>query len=257
MLADEIAVLAIETTTSLMGAAVVVGEEVVAEGFVDKPKVHSYRLLPTCDRVLREAGVDPRRLSAVAVSIGPGSFTGLRIGCATAQGLAHAWGKRVVPVPTFAVLVEQARKGGPGGSRAPSIAAVQGRAKAQTVTALYSKGGKELVPPEGRSIEEFALALKPFAPSTVIAAGDATDLFAEYVESQRKEGLLDIQVVLASEGDRLPLPGTVGRLAVGMVKQGLSVEPKAAIPLYYRKHQAEVLAARKASEARQDEKREL
>ncbi|MGI6662710.1 MAG: tRNA (adenosine(37)-N6)-threonylcarbamoyltransferase complex dimerization subunit type 1 TsaB [Bacillota bacterium] len=252
MLDGEIAILAIETTTSLMGAAVVVGEEVVSEGFVDKPKVHSYKLLPMCDWVLSKARLDPRLLSAVAVSIGPGSFTGLRIGCATAQGLAHAWGKRVVPVPTFSVLVEQARKETQGISPVPNIAAVQGRARAQTVTALYSHEGTELVPPEGRSLEEFALEIKVFAPDPVIAVGDACDLLVDHVKSENTGGQAEAQVATAGERTRLPLPGTVGLLAVGMWKKGLSVEPKAAIPVYYRKHQAEVKMARKRTNERRD-----
>lgn len=252
MLEGEIGILAIETTTSLMGVAVVVGEEVVSEGFVDQPKVHSYKLLPMCDRVLREAQLDPHLLSAVAVSIGPGSFTGLRIGCATAQGLAHAWGKRVVPVPTFSVLFEQARRETQGLHPAPSIAAVQGRARAQTVTALYSPEGSELIPPVGRSIEEFALELKSSVAGPVIAVGDAADLLVEHFKSEYTGLPQDTQVTAAGERARLPLPGTVGRLAVGMMRKGLSVEPKAAIPLYYRKHQAEVGAARKRMNERRD-----
>lgn len=252
MLNDEIIILAIETTTSLMGVAVTVGEEVVSEGFVDKPKVHSYRLLPMCDWVLRKAKMDPVLLSAVAVSAGPGSFTGLRIGCATAQGLAHAWGKRVVPVPTFSVLVEQARGEARGILPDFHIAAIQGRAKAQTVTALYSSEGMELIPPEGQSLEQFALEVSSIARHPVVAVGDAAGLFVEHVRSQGTGKLSNIEVTTAGERALLPLPGTVGRLAARMMREGLSVEPKVAIPLYYRKHQAEVALERKRKNERRD-----
>jgi tRNA threonylcarbamoyladenosine biosynthesis protein TsaB len=250
MMNGEFTILAIETSTSLMGAAVTVGEEVLSEGFVDKPKVHSYRLLPMCDRVLSEAKVSPSQLGAVAVSVGPGSFTGLRIGCATAQGLSHAWGKRVVPVPTFSVLVEQAIRENRERDHEFHVAAVQGRAKAQTVTALYSREGVQVIPPEGRSLERFALQVASAVSTPIIVVGDAAQLFAEHVAGADTGSLRDMEVSAVSEPARLPLPGMVGRLAARMMREGLSVEPKAAIPLYYRKHQAEVLLSQKKNEGR-------
>jgi tRNA threonylcarbamoyladenosine biosynthesis protein TsaB len=246
-------VLAIETSTSLMGAAVTVGEEVVSEGFIDEPRVHSYRLLPMCDWVLRKAKLSPGSLGAIAVSVGPGSFTGLRIGCATAQGLAHAWGKRVVPVPTFSVLTEQARQETEGRGQEFHVAAVQGRARAQTVAALYSREGTEVIAPMGRSIEEFALEVSSLVGTPVIVVGDAAELFVEHFRPAKTGSLPELEVSLAGERAQLPLPGTVGRLAARLLRQGLSVEPKAAVPLYYRKHQAEVALARKKTNERRAE----
>ncbi len=244
-------VLAIETSTSLMGAAVTVGEEVLSEGFIDKPKVHSYKLLPMCDWVLRKASLSPDRLGGIAVSVGPGSFTGLRIGCATAQGLAHAWGKPVVPVPTFSVLIEQARQETEGKDQEFHIAAVQGRARAQTVAALYSREGTEVIAPMGRSIDEFAVEVSSLVRTSVIVVGDAADLFVEHFRSGRTAGLPELGVALAGERARLPLPGTVGRVAERLLRQGVSLEPKALVPLYYRKHQAEVaMTGKKTNERR-------
>ncbi|PYO22304.1 MAG: tRNA (adenosine(37)-N6)-threonylcarbamoyltransferase complex dimerization subunit type 1 TsaB [Candidatus Rokuibacteriota bacterium] len=83
-------VLALETSTLAGGVALVDGERLVAEYLLDVSVTHSERLMAAVDRVLADARWAPRDLDGIAVSIGPGSFTGLRIGVSTAKGLAWA-----------------------------------------------------------------------------------------------------------------------------------------------------------------------
>ena len=80
-------ILAADTSTSVNTVAVCEGAHVVAETVVDCGRAHSERLLATVDWVLNEAGLALNGLDALAISIGPGSFTGLRIGAATWKGL--------------------------------------------------------------------------------------------------------------------------------------------------------------------------
>lgn len=101
-------------------------------------------------------------------------------------------------------------------------------------------------------MEQFALEVSSIARHPVVAVGDAAGLFVEHVRSQGTGKLSNIEVTTAGERALLPLPGTVGRLAARMMREGLSVEPKAAIPLYYRKHQAEVALERKRKNERRD-----
>jgi tRNA threonylcarbamoyladenosine biosynthesis protein TsaB len=97
-------VLGIETSTLQGGAALVDGEHVVCEHTLSVRVTHSERLLPAIDAVLRDAGVGLTDVGGLAISIGPGSFTGLRIGLSTVKGLAYATGLPVVGVPTLEAM---------------------------------------------------------------------------------------------------------------------------------------------------------
>ncbi|HWM76502.1 MAG TPA: tRNA (adenosine(37)-N6)-threonylcarbamoyltransferase complex dimerization subunit type 1 TsaB, partial [Methylomirabilota bacterium] len=94
-------VLAVETSTLAGGAALLDGELVVGEYALDVSATHSERLMVAIDRVLTDAGWTVRDLEGLAVSVGPGSFTGLRIGLSTVKGLALALSIPIVAVPTL------------------------------------------------------------------------------------------------------------------------------------------------------------
>ncbi|HLP17148.1 MAG TPA: tRNA (adenosine(37)-N6)-threonylcarbamoyltransferase complex dimerization subunit type 1 TsaB [Bacteroidota bacterium] len=105
-------ILSIETATELCGAALIDDGFVVAHRTVTEKNIHSERLMVLVDEVLREAGVAVKDLAGIAVSIGPGSFTGLRIGLSTAKGLAYAQSLPMIPVPTLDAIAEEAVRTG-------------------------------------------------------------------------------------------------------------------------------------------------
>ena len=82
-------VLGIETSTTQGGVAIIGEDRVLCETVLNVEVTHSERLLPAVDRALDEARITLESLGGIAVSIGPGSFTGLRIGLSTAKGLAY------------------------------------------------------------------------------------------------------------------------------------------------------------------------
>jgi tRNA threonylcarbamoyladenosine biosynthesis protein TsaB len=94
-------VLAVETSTLAGGAALLDGDLIVGEYTLDVRAPHSERLMGAIDRLLTDAGWTVRDLEGLAVSVGPGSFTGLRIGLSTVKGLALALGIPVAAVPTL------------------------------------------------------------------------------------------------------------------------------------------------------------
>ncbi len=95
--------LAIDTATEAFSVALSQGEE-IREVFAVAPREHARRLLPTVDELLSEAGLSMAGVDAIVVTRGPGSFTGVRIGIAAAQGLALGADKGLIPVSTLQAL---------------------------------------------------------------------------------------------------------------------------------------------------------
>lgn len=95
----------IETSTRATSVAVVSDGKILSEVVRESPQTFSETLMPLVEEVIESSGAF-NKIDAVAVSIGPGSFTGLRIGLATAKALAYAWRTKIIGVPTLAVLAE-------------------------------------------------------------------------------------------------------------------------------------------------------
>ncbi len=102
-------ILTIETSTPMERVAVVRDGSVLAELMETVGRGHTEKLLGVVESALSRSSVGLRELDAIAVSIGPGRFSGLRVGLATAKGLAAAPGLPVVPVESLAALAESAR----------------------------------------------------------------------------------------------------------------------------------------------------
>lgn len=97
-------ILAIDSATPVAGAALLEDQRLLAEELANVGLTHSETLMPMVDRILLSAGIEAAQLDAVAVTIGPGSFTGLRIGLAAAKGLSLATGKPLIGLSTLEVL---------------------------------------------------------------------------------------------------------------------------------------------------------
>ncbi|QYJ02583.1 tRNA (adenosine(37)-N6)-threonylcarbamoyltransferase complex dimerization subunit type 1 TsaB [Nocardioides panacisoli] len=100
--------LAFDTSSPTVTAALHDGTDVVAEEVSQQPMKHGEQLMPTIQRVLDAVGVVPRDLTALAVGVGPGPFTGLRVGLVTARTLAHTLDVPVYGVCSLDVLAVQA-----------------------------------------------------------------------------------------------------------------------------------------------------
>ena len=96
--------LALETTTNICGVALFVDGIPVAERQTDRPKSHAAELVPMISECLKEKALVPNDLQAIAVSAGPGSYTGLRIGVSTAKGIVYATEARIVAVSTLEAI---------------------------------------------------------------------------------------------------------------------------------------------------------
>lgn len=107
--------LAIETTTDTCSVAAYCGEHVEIERTIRKPRVHAEQLVPMIQEVLEYTGLRVHDLDGIAVSSGPGSYTGLRIGASTAKGLAYAHDIKIISVPSLAAMAHSCRSFVPEG----------------------------------------------------------------------------------------------------------------------------------------------
>lgn len=100
----------IETSGPRGGAALADDDELIAEESFEEGMVHGRALMPALDRMLKKAGIGPRDLGLVAVDVGPGSYTGVRVGVAAAKMLAYAIRCPVAPIVSTDVLAENAEE---------------------------------------------------------------------------------------------------------------------------------------------------
>lgn len=104
---DRLPILAIETSQSCCGACVFYDDEKFFESSIVSKNIHAEKIFEVIDAALKMAGVSTDELRCVAVSAGPGSFTGLRIGMAAAKGIAYGASLPIAAVPTFEALAFQ------------------------------------------------------------------------------------------------------------------------------------------------------
>ncbi|WP_099157813.1 tRNA (adenosine(37)-N6)-threonylcarbamoyltransferase complex dimerization subunit type 1 TsaB [Virgibacillus ndiopensis] len=102
-------ILAIDTSNQVLGVALLDNENIIGEFVTNLKKNHSVRLMPAVDSLMKEANIAPEQLDKIVVAKGPGSYTGVRIGLATAKTLAWALNVPVVGVSSLEVLSYQGR----------------------------------------------------------------------------------------------------------------------------------------------------
>jgi len=223
-------VLGIDTTTLSCSVAVANSDKVLAEYSLQSKKTHSEKLLPLIDAVVRTAGCKPGDLEGVAVSIGPGSFTGLRIGIATARALGQTLNIPLAGISTLEVLAAQI----------PFfhglISPILDARRQQVYNAIFCAGEKPT-----RLVDERAIGLNDLLAE--LAGMDERVLFiGDGVSVHRRI----IQTVLGEAACFLPPEGnyiraaTVARLGLSVLnlKQGKSYLEL--MPSYIRHSEAEV-----------------
>lgn len=100
-------ILAIDTSTARLGIAVYNGTEVLAESSWTSPNRHTVSLAPAVDQMLENLELEKKKLKAIGVALGPGSFTSLRVGLSFAKGISLGLGIPVIGVPTLDITANQ------------------------------------------------------------------------------------------------------------------------------------------------------
>ena len=141
-------ILMMETSTECCSAAVSDGPVILAQRINETPKMHASQLAPYLQEVLQEAGLRAADLDAVAVSAGPGSYTGLRVGVSTAKGFCFGCGKPLIGVDTLRILALQAE-----GSFDRIVAMLDAR-RMEVYAAVFDGNGHRLSETEAVILDE-------------------------------------------------------------------------------------------------------
>lgn len=223
-------ILAIDSSGLVASTAVVSGEDLLGEFTVNYKKTHSQTLLPMMDQVASMIDLDLNSLDAIAVAGGPGSFTGLRIGSATAKGLALALGKPIVAVPTVDAIAYNLC-----GHR-DLVCPLMDARRSQAYTGLYQFDGSRMQTIKeqcavdiGSIIAEINHIGKP-----VVFLGDGVPVFRPYIATNCR-----VPYTFAPPHLNKQRAGAVAALAVQYYEQGKAVEAAAHKPEYLRLSQAE------------------
>lgn len=223
-------VLAIDSSGLVATAAVVEDDNMLAEYTVNYKKTHSQTLLPMIAEIGKMIELDLAGLDAVAVAAGPGSFTGLRIGSATAKGLGLALDKPLVEVPTLEGLAYNLW----GTDRL--ICPMMDARRGQVYTGIYYFEGNLLQTvreQEAVSVEELAERINGLGRETIFL-GDGVPVYREKLSC-----LLKVPYSFAPAHMNKQRAGAVGALALQYLKEGRTVTARDHRPDYLRLSQAE------------------
>lgn len=223
-------VLAIDAAGKSLSVALAEEDKLIASATLNVGLTHSQRLLPLLKSLLESAAVGMQEVDMVAVVNGPGSFTGLRIGIATAKGLAEGCGVKLLTVSTMEAEAYAVRGMG------AYICPMSDARRNEVYTALYDEGGAEILPPMAISPEKLAARLNEFAEGKpdvrFILVGDAADLYID-----RMNETVNAELLLAPPERRLY--GAVGCAFLALSRSEQAGAPEQAQAFYLRLSEAE------------------
>jgi tRNA threonylcarbamoyladenosine biosynthesis protein TsaB len=219
-------ILAVDTSGETGSVALVEGGEARGEVRLRPPVGHSLTLLPSIEFLLKALGMAPLDVEGYAIALGPGSFTGVRVGLGTVQGLALASGRPCLGLSNLDVLA--ARIAG----EADCLVAMVDAYRGEVWTRRYDREARPL----GPAVRQGPDAALADLPSSVALTGNATTVYA---------ALLAEKAPLARVPPRSPhLAGRLGVLAEPRLAAGEGAPPEALRPVYLRDADIRVSSAR-------------
>lgn len=221
-------VLAIETSGRSGSVALADGSRVVAEASFGQGLRHAAELLPTIDRLTREHGWTPASVTHVFVSVGPGSFTGLRVGVTLAKTIAMATGATLVAVPTARVLAANAP------AEAREVVVVLDAKRGQIFTARFTReaAGDDWHEAEPARLDTPAAALAT-AGRPVYVIGEGVPYHADAIAAAG-DG-----VVVSDSSCAVARAAALVPLGIAMTERGETADPFTLTPLYVRRPEPE------------------
>lgn len=207
-------VLAVDTSSPHASIAIRDGGRLLVELRSGQEALHSTKVLPRIEFLLRDLGLEAGRIEGLAAVAGPGSFTGLRIGLGTIQGLALGWGRPCLAVSALDLMARRVRGRGP-------IVALRDAWRGELYAAFYDADGR----PRGEAVVLGPEALRAHVSAGTVVTGDGLEM--------ARTALSDLAGV--SFEPRSPyLAATLAEAAVEAFAAGHAGTPADLRPLYVR-----------------------
>ena len=224
-------ILAIDTATLVSSVAVATDKKLLAELTLQTKLTHSEVLMPHIEQILSMTKVKKNELDAIAVSIGPGSFTGLRIGLATAKTIAYALDIPIIGVSTLAALAYHYPVGD------VYIAPLLDAQKGNVYISLYTWEA-------GQLHEAYEPTVKSF--DDVLAAGQRLDKPVVFLGEKAVAKVDEIKaaggnIIMAMPHMVMPRAANVAMLGLDLLAKGKQDDVMSLEPLYIRRSEAEIL----------------
>ncbi len=218
-------VLGIETATSVLSVGLVEDGKIIADYRLDKNLSHAEKLPLFVERILEDTGIAGENISLIAVSNGPGSFTGLRIGLGVAKGLALGWKTELIAVPTPDAIVRQIPVD------APCAGILLNSRRGEVYQSLYmQKEGRWVTEGEIHCVLQDDLG-EELKEKDILLAGNGCSTFKELLEEEcPKVRILDEELVQPS-GASVALAGQA------LYESGERSNPSQIVPLYFKAFQ--------------------
>lgn len=233
-------ILAIDSSGLTAAVAVMADGKLAAEYTVNNKKTHSQTLLPMIDEVMKASGLEPKQLECIAVSRGPGSFTGLRIGSATAKGLGLALNIPIAEVSSLEALAYNLY-----GNEGCIICPIMDARRQEVYTAAYefvpvsdaeNTGTyeiKQIIEEKACPLDELLKELEKTGKK-VIFNGDGVPVNRDHIINNFKQ-----KFAFAPETLLLQKASSVAALGELIYRNGTAVSADEHVPVYLRKSQAE------------------
>ena len=226
-------ILAFDCAASTCSAAVWQGEGIAAQRFEAMTRGQAEALVPMIEAVMAEAAADYGNLDVIAVTIGPGAFTGLRIGLATARAFSLAAGTPLFGVSSFDAVLAGAPVVAPDESTHKSVLVALETKRADIYAQMFDTAGAPVSDPA--AVEETALAAFAGAELPVLVMGDGAERALKVLEAGGVDAVLSPAPAHADAG-------TIARMAASHWRPGLA-QPSLE-PLYLRPPDATLPAPR-------------
>lgn len=218
-------ILAIETTGGPSSAAVLDGNKIIGEFSLNNTINHSETIMPIVESLLKMLQMELSSMDYIACSNGPGSFTGLRIGAATAKALAHGVKRPLVMVPTLDALAYNVLE------KESLIIPIMDARRGQVYTAIYENKGEIIRKSDYMNIKFTALLSKIDEGSKAVFLGDGVMNYEDTIKEKGYE--------IAPFNMNMQRAASVALAALALIKEGKFSDYRDFDLMYLRKPQAE------------------
>lgn len=223
--------LAIDTSTMLGGAAIMEDDNLIAETRMNVKITHSERIMGEIDHIVKRSGLKIDDIDIFAIAIGPGSFTGLRVGLSVIKGLVYATGKRLVSVSTLHALAYAMP------FSKYHICTLLDARKKEVYAGIFKWTDNGFI----RMMDEQTIKidnLLSIINESTIFSGEGAMLYKEHIKAK-----LGDKAIFAPPQNMVASPSSVAYLAMIKAKKEEFDDPITLVPMYIRKSEAEIKLA--------------